>query len=503
MTTVEARPAGAERTHGPDAVLACVCACTILVMGLVAAINLAVPQITAGGLHPSSSQLLWIVDAYVVVFACLVIPAGAAGDRFGRKGVLLAGLFTFAAGAALAAAAHDVPVMLAARALTGLGAALVLPNCVGVLVHATAPERRGRALAVWGTVSGMGGLVGNTAGGALLAVASWRVMFGVVALTAVVFAVWVAMVAAPSARSARRLDPVGTVLLITATVALLLGIIEGPERGWGSASVVSAFIAGGVLGAVWIGAELRLTHPLLDPRLFRIPVLSSAGLGMFVTFFGSFGLFFANASLLQYGRGYSVLAAGLGTLPLAVPLLIGSRRVPGLARRFGIPAVLTVAFLAISCGLLGVSTATGLPYPVYAGWLVVVGTGFMLALPTLSAELTRALPAEQAGVAGGLQSATREFGSALGIAVVGTVLTAAFTAHLPAGVRHGHPVPRTVAEALVAAPGQRQAVVDAFASGVGTALRTAALLTALVGAVVVTVAVRAGRQRSGPTADQR
>src|SRR5690242_14855933 len=149
-------------------VLACVCVATMLVVGLVAAVNLAVPMLAASGLRPSASELLWIVDAYVVAFACLVIPGGAAGDRFGRKGVLMTGLMIVAVGAAACAVAPTSALLLAARVFTGLGAALVLPNCVGVLVHATPPERRVRALGTWGVASGLGGLVGNTAGAAVL-----------------------------------------------------------------------------------------------------------------------------------------------------------------------------------------------------------------------------------------------------------------------------------------------------------------------------------------------
>lgn len=142
----------------PGLILACVCACTVLVVGLVAATNLAVPILASSSLHPSSSELLWIVDIYVILFACLVIPGGAAGDRFGRKGILIAGLVTFAVGASISAASVNVTSLLLGRAITGVGAALVLPNCVGVLVHATAPDRRVHGLAIWGMTTGLGGL---------------------------------------------------------------------------------------------------------------------------------------------------------------------------------------------------------------------------------------------------------------------------------------------------------------------------------------------------------
>ncbi|MFK0190883.1 MFS transporter [Kitasatospora sp. NPDC090308] len=486
-----AAPAGVRRAE--TLVLACVSVCSVLVVGLVAAINLAVPMLAAGPLHPSSAQLLWIIDAYVLVFACLVIPGGAAGDRFGRKGTLLAGLLTFAAGAALTALAPNIGVMLAGRVVSGVGAALVLPNSVGVLVHATRPQRRGHALALWGAVTGLGGLVGNLGGGALLSSGSWRLLFWAVVPLALACALGVALAVRRSGRSPRSLDPVGTVLLVLATVALLIGIIEGPGSGWGSPLVVGAFAVSALLWAAWVLAGLRTAHPLLDPRLFRIPMLSAASLGMFVMFFGSFGLFYLNASLLQYGRGFSLVQTGFGVLPVALPIVVVARFVPALAKRIGFAAALLIAFPCIGGGLFGLASAAHAPYPVYALWLVVVGVGFALAMPVLTVELTSSLPPHRAGVAGGLQSATRELGSALGVAVVGTVLTAAFTAALPAAAHGQHSVPA----ALAAAPAERTAVVDAFVTGAGSALHVAGAVTLAAGAVVVLAARRAARKPAG------
>ncbi len=471
-------------------VLIAVCLCTILVVGFVAAMNLAVPLLASSRLRPDSSELLWIVDAYVIVFACLVIPGGAIGDRFGRKGVLLTGLVIFTVGCSTSALSTAVPPMLTGRIISGLGAALVLPNCVGVLVHATGEQRRRRALAIWGAISGMGGIVGNTAGAGLLSTGAWQALFWGVVPFALLCAAGIAVIAKPSTRTFRSLDPAGTVLLVATSVALLLGIIEGPDQGWGSPVVLGAFALTILLCVAWVLVELRVTHPLLDPRLFRAPLLASASLGMLVTWFGSFGLFYLNASLLQYGRGFTVLAAGLATLPLAIPILVGSRFIPQLVARIGIPVTLGVGFLFIGGGLLGLSSATRQPFVVYAIWLVALGFGFALALPTLTAELTAGLPAEQAGVAGGLQSATRELGSALGIAVVGTITVSVFAQQLPAGLRALDPVPRTVAEAIALDPAAKGQIMEAFVTGASTALQAGAGLTLVAGAIVVALATR-------------
>lgn len=257
-------------------VLACVSVCTALVVGFVAAINLAVPQLAASSLRPTSSNLLWIVDAYVVIFACLVIPAGAVGDKLGRKGVLMAGLGIFAFGAIVSAIAPNVAIMLIGRAITGLGAACVLPNCVGILLHTTAPERRSHALAIWAAATGIGGVVGNVGGGAVLSAGSWRALFAAVAFVAACCLAWAARSAPRSARHDRTLDLPGTLLFVAAFVALLIGIIEGPEQGWGSTVVLIAFACSLLLILCWVLVELRAPHPMLDPRLFRSAALSSS-----------------------------------------------------------------------------------------------------------------------------------------------------------------------------------------------------------------------------------
>lgn len=470
-------------------VLACVCLCTLLVVGFVASINLAVPALAASTLHPSSSQLLWIVDAYVVLFACLVVPAGALGDRLGRKGVLLSGLTLFATGTAVSAAAPDVAVMLAGRAVTGVGAACVLPNALAVLIHATEPSRRPRAIAVWASMSGLGGAVGNLGGGAVLSAGSWRLLFAAVAPLAAVCAAWVAVAAPRSPRHDRNLDLPAAGTLTLATLALLLGIIQGPEQGWGSAYVIGAFAASGLLSGLWVLGELRAERPLLDPRLFAVPALRAACLGMLVVFFGLFGFFFLNASLMQYSRGFSVLQTGLGVVPLTIPLLVGSRHVPDLVVRFGDRRVLAVAFLLVGAAIFGLATALDDGYPVYALWLVVLGCGAALALPTLTAVIAVALPREQAGVAGGLQATTREFGSALGVALIGTLLTSRFVHALPSrapgAVVRGR-VPHTVAEALATTDrSHRGGVISAYTAAADSALKVVASIVLAAGALVV------------------
>jgi MFS family permease len=461
--------------------LTLMCACVVLVVGMVAAINLAVPMLAASTLHPSAPALVWIVDTYVIVFACLVIPGGAAGDRFGRKGVLLAGLGLFAAGAALSAVAPDVVLLLAGRALTGVGAAAVLPNSLAVLLHAVPADRKPATIATWASMTGIGGVAGNVGGGLVLTAGSWRWLFAAAMPVALAGAALVARFAPVSSRHDRRLDPLAAVLLVGASVALLVGIVQGPEAGWGSAVVVTGFAGAAVLFAAWTFAELRAEHPLLDPRLFRIAGLRSACLGMTTVFFGMFALFYVNASFLQYAKGFGVLGTGLGIVPLTVPIILGGRHVGLLTRRIGLDATVAVAFAFVGGGLLGLSTSDAqTPYTSYAAWLVVTGIGVTLALPTLSGVIAGALPPDRAGVGTGLQATTREFGSALGVAVIGTVLTARFAAALPPEVRGAH----TVAEAL-ARTGRVHDVVAAFVAGTDAGLRVIGVAVLVLGVLVV------------------
>ncbi|TQM44995.1 MFS transporter [Pseudonocardia cypriaca] len=484
----------------PAATLVVMCACAALVVGFVASVNLALPLL-ADALAPSSSALLWVVDGYVLVFACLVIPGGAAGDRFGRKGVLTAGLATVALGALVSALAPTIPVLLAGRVVAGIGAAAVLPNTLGCLLHATPPERRPAAIGWWAAATGVGGIIGNVGGGALLAAGGWRSLFAGVVPIAVALAVAVAATTPVSPRTARPLRPVATLMLTGGTFALLLGIIEAPELGWAGPVVIGGFVLAVGLYAAWARAELRAERPLLDPRLFRIPLLRSSCLGMVVCFFGMFGLFFVNASFLQYGKGYGVLATGLGLVPLVVPLLAGARFAPWISARLAPAVQLAAAFALIGGGLVGLSTVgRATPYPIYAAGLVVIGTGCALALPRLSADIAGSLPPEQAGVSGGLQSTTRELGSALGVAVIGTVLTGAFVAGLPPVLAGGTTVPHTVAAALAIAPdaATRSAVLDAFVAAVDTGFFAIGLTTLVTGALVTAQSVASARARRSP-----
>ncbi|QKW11248.1 MFS transporter [Streptomyces sp. NA04227] len=458
------------------------CICAIVIQSLVAAINLAIAAISASGLKPSSTEMLWIVDAYVIVFASLLIPAGALGDRCGRKGVLLTGVGVFGVGALISALATDVPVLIAGRGLAGAGAALAMPASLSLLVHATPAERRPSAIASWSASVALGGIVGNAGGAVVLQTLPWQGLFWCYVPASALLLVVVALLAPRPPRGTAALDLVGTLLLVSGLVLLLFGIIEGPERGWDSPVVLVALAATAALLTVFIRYELRAAHPLLDPRLLKLPAVRAGSLGVAAAFFGMFALFFVNAQFLQYVKGYSPLRAGFAIVPMAVGMGIVTQASVGWARRFGSRAVVGTGLLLLVAGLLLLSTATGeTSYPVYTTYLMLLGLGSGLTMPPLSAGLLAALPGPRAGMGSGLNAAARELGAALGIACVGTVLSAQFTDRLP-GALAGHDHSASQALRAAAAGGDRlhTAALDSFTRAVAVGYQvTAAVLFVL------------------------
>lgn len=461
-------------------------ACVVVVVAMVAGINLALPELAASDLHPTSSALLWIVDGYILVFGCLLIPAGSLADRIGRKGVLLAGLGIFSAGCLASAAAPTVPFLLGARAFTGLGAALVMPATLSLLLQVTPPERKPYAIATWSAATGAAGALGNLGGGLILQWSPWQGLFLVIGPIAAVLAVLVARIAPPGERHQTSLDPGGAALLTGTVFFILLAIIEGPERGWTSSLVAGSAVGAAVLLMLFVRRSLRRDHPMLDPRVFRIAKLRTGVVGVAAVFFGLFALFFVNAQYLQYAKGYSPLMTGIAILPLPIAMIVVSRRSVGLAQRFGVRAVTTGGLMLLASGIAALSlVSASTPYLPYGVALLAVATGMGLSVPSLSAGIVTSLPPAQAGIGSGINSAAREIGAALGIATVGTVLTSTFERSLPPGLSaRGSSVFETLHAAAEVGPSMQQAAVDAFTSSMSTGLRVVAAVV-LVGAVLV------------------
>src|SRR5687768_2657158 len=254
---MHSEPPASTRPDVERSMTALMSACVVVVVAMVAGINLALPELAGSDLHPSSTGLLWIVDAYILTFGCLLIPGGALADRFGRKGVLLAGLGTFTVGCLASAAAPTVAVLLAARAVTGAGAALVMPATLSLLLQVTPPERKPRAIATWSAATGAAGALGNLGGGLILQWLPWQGLFLVIGPLAAVLSVLVARISPPGERRPSALDPAGAGLATGSIFLLLLAIIEGPGRGWTSTFVIGAAAGAVMLGAAFVRHSLR------------------------------------------------------------------------------------------------------------------------------------------------------------------------------------------------------------------------------------------------------
>ncbi|WP_436528077.1 MFS transporter [Actinoplanes sp. HUAS TT8] len=407
-----------------NSTLALMCLTVLALQSLVAGINLAIPQLAASDLHPGASDLIWIVDAYVLAFAGLLIPAGALGDRIGRKGVLIAGLALFGLANLISAHAPNVAVLQAGRALGGVAAALAQPATLALLLHATRPERRPHAIALWTACMGLGGMVGNLVAGAVLQYLDWPALFLTFVPVAVLLVAGVAAWVPRAPRHDASVDPIGTVLLTGGLFALLYGIIEGPGRGWTDTVVLASFGAGLLVLATFAGHALRSRKPLLDPRVFTIASVRAGALGVGATFFALFGLFYVNAQFLQDVKGYSTLLTGVAIGPLAIGMGVVSRRAVPLTQKYGPRPIIATGLSLIVAGLALLSTVrAGTPYPVYAAYLLLMAAGMGLCAPALTGGILAGLPAGSAGLGSGLNSAAREVGAALGVAVIGTVLT--------------------------------------------------------------------------------
>ncbi|CAN5523953.1 MFS transporter [soil metagenome] len=415
-------------------VLGAMCLILVLVVMSVSGLNVALPALQAD-LGASQTALQWIVDSYALVFAGLLLTAGAIGDRFGRKLALLGGLALFAVGALIGGIATTSAQVIAGRVVMGVGAAFIMPATLSIITVVFPPQERSRAIAIWAGFAGAGGAIGPIVSGALLEGFWWGsvLLVNLPVIAAVAVAV---VVFAPRTRDdeARRLDPLGAVLSLVGISALVFGIIEGPEQGWADPVVVGAFVATAVLLGGFVSWERRHRHSMLPMSLFRDRRFSVGSGVITVVFSVMFGFFFLVAQYLQFVRGYSALYAGLATLPMAAAMVIFAPRSAGLAERFGLRAVVASGFGLIALGY-GIFALTGsdTPYLQLAVAFFVVGAGIGCTTAPATGSIMSAVPLNRAGVGSAVNDTSRELGGALGIAVFGSLATSAYQASLDAG----------------------------------------------------------------------
>ena len=446
-------------------ILPVLCLSLMIIMISNGSLNVALPAL-AHDLDASASALQWMVDAYALVFAGLLFTAGTIGDRFGRKGTLEAGLSLFLVGTAVATQAQSAGMVIGARAIMGLAAALVMPSTLSILTNVFPAEERGRAISTWAGVAAGGAALGPSMSGFLLTHFWWGSVF-LVNVPLVVLALVAGIRRLPSSKDpvARPFDIAGAALSIVAIGTLVYAIIEAPAHGWATRATLGTFAASVVAFGLFALRERTARHPMLDLRLFRDRRFSVASAGMAMAFFAVFGTFFIVTQYLQLVLGFSPLAAGVALLPPSLLLMVLSPQAPRLVAGFGAARVVSAGLAVGGIGLL-VLSRVGVHSTV-----AVVGTAFMLLVSGMALTMTplttlimSSVPPGQAGVGSAMNDTTRELGGALGVAMLGSLVATRFTSSL--------------APTIVGLPAEAQ---DAASTGLAGALGAAARLGGTVG----------------------
>jgi EmrB/QacA subfamily drug resistance transporter len=492
-------------------ILGVLCLSLVMVVMAVSSLNVALPTMQQD-LETTSATLQWIIDAYALVFAGLLLLGGALGDRFGRKGALLVGLLLFGAGGALSGLADTVEVVISGRAVQGVGAALVMPATLSIITAVFPPEERQRAIAVWVGFAGAGGAIGPVVSGALLEHYWWGSAFLVNLPVVLLVAVSVALFAPRSKDDAGTpLDPTGAVLSLVGLGTLLFGIIEGPERGWTDGLVLASFAVAAVTLAAFAWWESRSTHPMLPIELFGDRRFSVGASVITLSFFVMFGFFFLFSLYLQFARGYSPLDAGVAGLPFAATMIVVSPRSAALVERLGPGRTMAAGLGLVGLGMgLFSLIRTDTPYLVLVVGMVLLASGMAITVAPATGGIMAAVPLSKAGVGSAVNDTTRELGGALGIAIFGTIVSSAYRTAIDLdGLDLPSEVAETARESVGGAIGASSALDPAVAadlyhraaSAFADAYNAAALVAAAVMVVTAVAVLRAlPHRRFGPDA---
>jgi EmrB/QacA subfamily drug resistance transporter len=495
----------AERTvpvHQHDRrwlILAVLCLSVFLVVVDNTIVNVALPTF-ARELDASTSQLQWIVDAYALVFAGLLLAGGSLGDRVGRKGTMQVGLVLFALTSLWAATVDSSEALIAARAAMGVGAALIFPATLAILTSVfSEPTERAKAIGVWSATSGLAVALGPISGGFLLEHFEWGSVFLVnLPIIAVALVAGHRLLPTSRDRNAGQVDPVGIVLSIAMITLLVWTVIEAPKHGWTSPLTVGGFVGSAVLLASFVVWERRRPDPMLDVTVFKNARFSAASAAVAAAFFGLFGFIFLVTQYFQVVRGYDTLAAGVRTLPFAITAAIVAPISARLALRFGTKVIVGLGLLSMSAGFFGAATMSAVsPYWTdVVPWMVLMAAGLSLTTAPATEAIMGSLPVDKAGVGSAVNDTTREVGGVLGVAVVGSVFASLYGPEVAERLTAlGVPAePVAIAEESVVAaievarrapdvvaPQILQAASDAFLDGMAAGCRVAGLAT-LVGA---------------------
>ena len=445
-------------------------------------LNVALPTLVRR-LHASDSELQWIVDAYVLVLGGFMLVSGSVADRVGRKRTFLAGLGVFAACSTWAAFSSSPGMLIAARASMGLGATLIMPATLAIITNTfTDRGERQRALGIWAATTGAGVALGPIIGGLLLAHFAWGSVF-LINVPVALLGLATAIPFVPNSRNehAQRLDPVGALLSIIGIGLLLWAVIEAPVHGWSSMEVLATGAAGIATLAGFVGWEAHTTHPMLSLRFFRQPGFSGAVVSSATMMFALMGMLFVQTQFLQFQLGYSALQAGVRMLPAAACITLVAPFSAVLVRRLGTKLTVALGLALVTGGLLQMSGAT--VTTTYAGVLpgmIMLGVGAGLVMPASTGSLVGTLPLEHTGVGSATNGTFLNIGGALGVAVLGSVMSTQYQHRLDATAA-AHALPSAIHQTVVGSLGAALAVAERVGGLLGSELATAARAAFLSG----------------------
>jgi EmrB/QacA subfamily drug resistance transporter len=436
-------------------ILIAMCTALVAVVASVSGLNVAQQQL-ATELGATQSQLLWMINGYTIALAALLLPIGAIGDRWGRKHVLVGGLGLFVVSNVLASLSTTVTQLLITRVASGVGAAMIMPVTLSVITSSFPDEDRDRAVGVWAGFAGAGGILGLLTSSIVVDNFTWPWVFaGPVLMASIAFVMTLVHVPNSREHSGGRFDVLGSILSAVAVGALVLGIHEGPESGWTQPLTLAGLIVGVVAAAGFVAWELRQEHPLLNLRVFRNRTLASGSINLLIVFAIISGLFLVLVQFLQAALGYSAIKASAGLLPMAALMMPLSSAAPLISRRVGLRTMFVGGISLIAAGLAlmaGLASISGGYLSILPG-LLVLAIGVGLTMTPGTAAITGSLPVEEQGVASALNDTVRELGGAIGIALIGSVLSAGYSS--------------SVSDAVAGLPGEAATVVK---EGIGGAM---------------------------------
>ncbi len=479
-------------------ILVVMCLSLILIVAAVSSLNLALPSIR-NALDASGTDLLWIVDSYALAFAGFLLPAGAIGDRYGRREALLAGMVIVLVTSIGASYAATSEALIAWRAAMGLGAALIMPATLSIITVVFPKDERSRAIAIWTAFAAAGGALGLLGGGLLLERFWWGSVFFVnVPIAAVVLLTAIAIVPTSRDSQQRSLDYAGAILSVAGLGALLFAIIEGPERGWTDPLTLAGFILAGVFIASFIKWEFKATWPMLDPRFFKIRAFSMGSVAITMVFLTMFGFFFLIIQFFQFAQGLSPLQSAVRTLPLTAVFFVVAPLSVTLAQKFGPKVTIPAGLILASVGLVLMGTIDAdTSYGIIVIPIIVMAAGMAILMPPASENIVASLPQDKAGVGSAVNDTTREVGGAIGIAVMGSMLAVGYRSGLGDATEGLPPEAAELAEdsigfaiavAADAPPEQAETLIaaasTAFTDGMTLAFSVAAGLLVVTAAVV-------------------